>query len=72
MPALYDNDECKHAVSNKAVVITKLMVSNRFYRRVIMKRHQIKTQNTYLRTVLALGALVLFVIGAGAPAAQGG
>lgn len=37
-----------------------------------MKRHQSKTQSKYIRTILALGALVLFVIGAGAPAAQGG
>lgn len=37
-----------------------------------MKRYQSKTQRKYLRTLLALGALVLFVIGAGAPAAQGG
>jgi len=39
-----------------------------------MKRYQINTQRkpAYIRTILALGALVLFVIGAGAPAAHGG
>lgn len=37
-----------------------------------MKRHQINTQSNYVRMILALGALILFVIGAGAPAAQGG
>jgi len=37
-----------------------------------MKHYQINTQNKYLRMILALGALALFVIGAGAPAAHGG
>lgn len=37
-----------------------------------MKRYQVKTQSKYVRTILTLGALILFVISAGAPAAQGG
>jgi hypothetical protein len=37
-----------------------------------MKRNQKNTQSKYIRTILAVGALILFVIGAGAPAAQGG
>lgn len=37
-----------------------------------MKGYQMNTQRKYVRTILALGALILFVIGAGAPAAQGG
>lgn len=36
-----------------------------------MKSYQI-TKNKYVRTVLALGALVLFVLGAGAPGSHTG
>lgn len=37
-----------------------------------MNRSQMQTQSNYIRIILALGALVFFVLGAGAPAAQGG
>jgi hypothetical protein len=39
-----------------------------------MKRYQMNLQGKakFIRTVLALGALVLCVLGAGAPAAHGG
>ena len=39
-----------------------------------MKRYQMNLQGKakYIRTLLALGALVLCVLGAGAPAAHGG
>ena len=37
-----------------------------------MNSYQINTKSKFVRTILALGALVLFVLGAGAPGAHSG
>ena len=37
-----------------------------------MKSYQINTKSNFVRTILALGALVLFVLGAGAPGPHSG